>query len=324
MRALISVSDKTGVVEFADGLKRLGWDIIATGGTMKLLRDAGLEVINISDVTGFPEICDGRVKTLHPKVHGGLLARRDLPSHLEALRERRHRFIDMVCVNLYPSARRSQRGRFDGGCDENIEYGPSMLRSAAKNYRDVTVVCDPQDYGRVLDEIRAGGNTRSETRLMLSAKAFTHTAQYDACIATYLREKAGLPEKLFLDFDIVQPLRYGENPHQQAKFYRGAEPVPFSLAFARQLNGKELSYNNIQDANAALNIVREFDAPFCVGLKHMNPCGAAVGRDIAQAWSKAYEADKVSIYGGIVAVNREVDAATALAMKPVFLEIIIA
>ena len=324
MRALISVSDKTGVVEFADGLKRLGWDIIATGGTMKLLRDAGLEVINISDVTGFPEICDGRVKTLHPKVHGGLLARRDLPSHLEALRENGIEFIDMVCVNLYPFRQTiAKEGVSMEDAIENIDIGgPSMLRSAAKNYRDVTVVCDPQDYGRVLDEIRAGGNTRSETRLMLSAKAFTHTAQYDACIATYLREKAGLPEKLFLDFDIVQPLRYGENPHQQAKFYRGAEPVPFSLAFARQLNGKELSYNNIQDANAALNIVREFDAPFCVGLKHMNPCGAAVGRDIAQAWSKAYEADKVSIYGGIVAVNREVDAATALAMKPVFLEII--
>ena len=326
MRALISVSDKTGVVEFADGLKRLGWDIIATGGTMKLLRDAGLEVINISDVTGFPEICDGRVKTLHPKVHGGLLARRDLPSHLEALRENGIEFIDMVCVNLYPFRQTiAKEGVSMEDAIENIDIGgPSMLRSAAKNYRDVTVVCDPQDYGRVLDEIRAGGNTRSETRLMLSAKAFTHTAQYDACIATYLREKAGLPEKLFLDFDIVQPLRYGENPHQQARFYRGAEPVPFSLAFARQLNGKELSYNNIQDANAALNIVREFDAPFCVGLKHMNPCGAAVGRDIAQAWSKAYEADKVSIYGGIVAVNREVDAATALAMKPVCLEIIIA
>ena len=326
MRALISVSDKTGVVEFADGLKRLGWDIIATGGTMKLLRDAGLEVINISDVTGFPEICDGRVKTLHPKVHGGLLARRDLPSHLEALRENGIEFIDMVCVNLYPFRQTiAKEGVSMEDAIENIDIGgPSMLRSAAKNYRDVTVVCDPQDYGRVLDEIRAGGNTRSETRLMLSAKAFTHTAQYDACIATYLREKAGLPEKLFLDFNIVQPLRYGETPPQQARFSRGADPVPFPLAFARQLNGKELSYNNIQDANAALNIVREFDAPFCVGLKHMNPCGAAVGRDIAQAWSKAYEADKVSIYGGIVAVNREVDAATALAMKPVFLEIIIA
>ena len=326
MRALISVSDKTGVVEFADGLKRLGWDIIATGGTMKLLRDAGLEVINISDVTGFPEICDGRVKTLHPKVHGGLLARRDLPSHLEALRENGIEFIDMVCVNLYPFRQTiAKEGVSMEDAIENIDIGgPSMLRSAAKNYRDVTVVCDPQDYGRVLDEIRAGGNTRSKRGSCFRPRHLPIRRSTMPALRPTCGKKAGLPEKLFLDFDIVQPLRYGENPHQQARFYRGAEPVPFSLAFARQLNGKELSYNNIQDANAALNIVREFDAPFCVGLKHMNPCGAAVGRDIAQAWSKAYEADKVSIYGGIVAVNREVDAATALAMKPVFLEIIIA
>ena len=326
MRALISVSDKTGVVDFAKGLRALGWEVIATGGTMKLLRESGVEVLNISDVTGFPEICDGRVKTLHPAVHGGLLARRDVEEHVEALRANGIEFIDLVCVNLYPFRQTiAKEGVSMEDAIENIDIGgPSMLRSAAKNYRDVTVVCDPQDYGRVLDEIRAGGNTRSETRLMLSAKAFTHTAQYDACIATYLREKAGLPEKLFLDFDIVQPLRYGENPHQQARFYRGAEPVPFSLAFARQLNGKELSYNNIQDANAALNIVREFDAPFCVGLKHMNPCGAAVGRDIAQAWSKAYEADKVSIYGGIVALNRKVDMETAEELAKIFLEIIIA
>lgn len=326
MRALISVSDKTGIVEFAGELKRLGWEIIATGGTMKLMRDSGIEVTNISDVTGFPEICDGRVKTLHPKVHGGLLARRDLQSHLDALRENGIEFIDMVCVNLYPF--RQTIAKENVSLEEAIENidigGPSMLRSAAKNYRDVTVVCDPQDYAQVLEEIRAGGDTKPQTRLALSAKAFTHTAQYDSCIASYLRGKADLNEKLFLDFDVVQPLRYGENPHQSAKFYRGSTPVPFSLAFARQLNGKELSYNNIQDANAALNIVREFDAPFCVGLKHMNPCGAAVGKDINEAWSKAYAADPVSIYGGIVALNRELDAETAAAMKPVFLEIIIA
>lgn len=326
MRALISVSDKTGIVEFAGELKGLGWEIIATGGTMKLMRDNGIEVTNISDVTGFPEICDGRVKTLHPKVHGGLLARRDLQSHLDALRENGIEFIDMVCVNLYPF--RQTIAKENVSLEEAIENidigGPSMLRSAAKNYRDVTVVCDPQDYPQVLEEIRAGGDTKPQTRLALSAKAFTHTAQYDSCIASYLRGKADLNEKLFLDFDMVQPLRYGENPHQSAKFYRGSTPVPFSLAFARQLNGKELSYNNIQDANAALNIVREFDAPFCVGLKHMNPCGAAVGKDINEAWSKAYAADPVSIYGGIVAVNRELDAETAAAMKPIFLEIIIA
>ncbi|MBO5874933.1 MAG: bifunctional phosphoribosylaminoimidazolecarboxamide formyltransferase/IMP cyclohydrolase [Alistipes sp.] len=326
MRALVSVSDKEGVVAFAQSLRRLGWEIIATGGTMKLLRDSGVEVINISDVTGFPEICDGRVKTLHPKVHGGLLARRDDESHLEALRENSIEFIDMVCVNLYPFRQTIAKPEVTmEDAVENIDIGgPSMLRSAAKNFRDVTVVCDPSDYERIIAEIEATGNTTIETRLELSAKAYTHTAEYDACIATYMRQQAGLNEKLFLNFDLAQTLRYGENPHQSAKFYRQSEPVPFSLAFGRQLNGKELSYNNIQDANAALNIVREFEEPFCVGLKHMNPCGAAVGKDVFEAWTKAYEADKVSIFGGIVAVNRELDAATAEAMKPIFLEIIIA
>ncbi len=326
MRALVSVSDKTGVVDFARALRRLGWEVIATGGTMKLLRESGVEVINISDVTGFPEICDGRVKTLHPKVHGGLLARRDDPSHMKALADNGIELIDMVCVNLYPFRRTIEReGVTMAEAIENIDIGgPSMLRSAAKNYRDVTVVCDPADYERVIAEIEAGGNTTEKTRLELSAKAYTHTAEYDACIATYMRAQAGLNEKLFMDYDLVQTLRYGENPHQSARFYRQAEPMPYSLAFARQLNGKELSYNNIQDANAALNIVREFEEPFCVGLKHMNPCGAAVGKDILEAWNKAYEADKVSIFGGIVAVNRELDGATAAAMKPVFLEIIIA
>ena len=326
MRALVSVSDKEGVVAFAQSLRRLGWEIIATGGTMKLLRDSGVEVINISDVTGFPEICDGRVKTLHPKVHGGLLARRDDESHLEALRENSIEFIDMVCVNLYPFRQTIAKPEVTmEDAVENIDIGgPSMLRSAAKNFKDVTVVCDPSDYERIIAEIEATGNTTVETRLELSAKAYTHTAEYDACIATYMRQQAGLNEKLFLNFDLAQTLRYGENPHQSAKFYRQSEPVPFSLAFGRQLNGKELSYNNIQDANAALNIVREFEEPFCVGLKHMNPCGAAVGKDVFEAWTKAYEADKVSIFGGIVAVNRELDAATAEAMKPIFLEIIIA
>ena len=326
MRALVSVSDKEGVVAFAQSLRRLGWEIIATGGTMKLLRDSGVEVINISDVTGFPEICDGRVKTLHPKVHGGLLARRDDESHLEALRENSIEFIDMVCVNLYPFRQTIAKPEVTmEDAVENIDIGgPSMLRSAAKNFRDVTVVCDPSDYERIIAEIEATGNTTIETRLELSAKAYTHTAEYDACIATYMRQQAGLNEKLVLNFDLAQTLRYGENPHQSAKFYRQSEPVPFSLAFGRQLNGKELSYNNIQDANAALNIVREFEEPFCVGLKHMNPCGAAVGKDVFEAWTKAYEADKVSIFGGIVAVNRELDAATAEAMKPIFLEIIIA
>ena len=326
MRALVSVSDKTGVVEFAQQLRSLGWEIIATGGTMKLLRDSGVEVINISDVTGFPEICDGRVKTLHPKVHGGLLARRDDESHLAALKENNIEFIDMVCVNLYPF--RQTIAKPDVTMEDAIENidigGPSMLRSAAKNYKDVTVVCNPANYAKIIEEIKANGNTTVETRLQLSAEAYTHTAEYDSMIATYMRKAAGLNEKLFLEFDLVQGLRYGENPHQQAKFYGSAEAGSYSLSNAKQLNGKELSYNNIQDANAALCIVREFDEPFCVGLKHMNPCGAAIGTDVVDAWTKAYEADKVSIFGGIVAVNREVTKEAAELMKPIFLEIIMA
>ena len=321
MRALVSVSDKTGLVEFVSGLQSLGWEIIATGGTQSLLEKSGVKTIGISEVTGFPEICDGRVKTLHPKVHGGLLARRDLESHLEALRENGIEFIDMVCVNLYPFRQTiAKEGVEMAEAIENIDIGgPSMLRSAAKNYKDVTVVCDPADYAQILDEIKADGNTKVETRLQLSAKAYTHTAEYDMCIATYMRKQAGLSEKLFLEFDEQQSLRYGENPHQSAKFYRDNSTTHFSLAYAEQLNGKELSYNNIQDANAALNIVREFEEPFCVALKHMNPCGAAIGKDAMEAWTRAYEADTKSIFGGIVALNREVTAEVALGMKPIFL-----
>ena len=326
MRALVSVSDKAGVVEFCKNLTRLGWEIIATGGTQKLLEQSGVKTIGISDVTGFPEICDGRVKTLHPKVHGGLLARRDDESHLKALKDNSIEFIDMVCVNLYPF--RQTIAKPDVKMEDAIENidigGPSMLRSAAKNYRDVTVVCDPEDYARIICEIEEHGNTTIDTRLQLSAKAYTHTAEYDMCIASYMRKQAELNEKLFASFDLVQTLRYGENPHQSAKFYASAERVPFSLATAKQLNGKEMSYNNIQDANAALNIVREFNEPFAVGLKHMNPCGAAIGRDIKDAWTKAYEADTVSIFGGIVAVNREITKEVAELMKPIFLEIIMA
>ena len=326
MRALISVSDKTGVAAFAAALSRLGGEIIATGGTQRLLEQQGVKTIGISEVTGFPEICDGRVKTLHPKVHGGLLARRDLPSHLAALKENGIEFIDLVCVNLYPfAATIAKEGVTMEEAVENIDIGgPSMLRSAAKNWKDVTVVCDPGDYGRVIDEISHEGNTKPETRLMLSAKAYTHTAQYDTMIARYMRAQAGLPEKLFLEYDLKQPLRYGENPHQDARFFAACKPESFSLAFARQIQGKEMSYNNIQDANAALNIVRDFPEPFCVALKHMNPCGAAVGATIEEAWQAAYEADKVSIYGGIVAVNRELTAEVAAGMKPIFLEIVIA
>ena len=326
MRALFSVSDKTGVVDFAKELVGLGWEIIATGGTMKLLQDAGLNVINISEVTGFPEICDGRVKTLHPKVHGGLLGRRDLDSHIAQLKENGIEFIDMVCVNLYPFKQTIAKPDVTmEDAIENIDIGgPSMLRSAAKNWSAVTVVCNPENYAKIIAEIKETGNTTKETRLQLSAEAYTHTAEYDMMIAAYMRKAAGLNEKLFLEYDLVQSLRYGENPHQEAKFYSKAECGSYSLANAKQLNGKELSYNNIQDANAALCIAREFDEPFCVGLKHMNPCGAAIGTDVVDAWTKAYEADKVSIFGGIVAVNREINKEAAELMKPIFLEIIMA
>ena len=326
MKALISVSDKTGVVEFARELVELGWEILSTSGTMKLLREAGLPVTSVSDVTGFPEICDGRVKTLHPKIHGALLARRDIPEHMKALKDNEIETIDLVCVNLYPF--RETIAKPDVTMEDAVEHidigGPSMLRSAAKNWESVTVVCNPSDYATIISEIKATGNTTRETRLALSAKAYTHTAEYDMAIATYMRAQAGLNEKLFLEYDLKQSLRYGENPHQQAKFYSSAEVEPFSLATAEQLGGKELSYNNIQDANATLNIAREFDEPFCVGVKHMNPCGSAVGKTIAEAWRKAYEADKTSIFGGIVAANREIDLETAQMLKPIFLEIVMA
>jgi len=326
MRALVSVSDKTGLVPFVQGLQALGWTIIATGGTQRLLEEQGVRTVGISEVTGFPEILDGRVKTLHPKVHGGILARRDLPAHMATLAEQGIGTIDLVCVNLYPFRQTiAKEGVSMEDAIENIDIGgPSMVRSAAKNWRDVTIVCDPADYSQVLEEIRANGKTSDDTRLKLSAKAYTHTAEYDMCIASWMRAQAGLNEKLFLEYDLKQGLRYGENPHQGAKFYAALEPAPYSLAFARQIQGKELSYNNIQDANAALNVLRDFDAPFCVALKHMNPCGAAVGATIEEAWQAAYEADKVSIYGGIVGVNRELTAEVALGMKPIFLEIVIA
>lgn len=326
MKALISVSDKTGVVEFAKGLVALEWEILSTSGTMKLLKESGVPVTSVSDVTGFPEICDGRVKTLHPKIHGALLARRDIPEHMKELKDNDIETIDLVCVNLYPF--RETIAKPNVTMEDAVEHidigGPSMLRSSAKNWESVTVVCNPADYGTILSEIKAGGNTTRETRLKLSAKAYTHTAEYDMAISTYMRAQAGLPEKLFLEYDLKQELRYGENPHQEAKFFASTVKEPFSLATAEQLNGKELSYNNIQDANATLNIAREFDEPFCVGVKHMNPCGSATGKTIAEAWKKAYEADKTSIFGGIVAANREIDLETAQMLKPIFLEIVMA
>ena len=344
-RALVSVFHKEGIEVLAEAFIKAGTEVVSTGSTAKRLAELGVKVTEVSEVTGFPECLDGRVKTLDPHIHAGILADMTNEDHAAQLEKFGIKPFDLVVVNLYPFADTVRSGADEAATIEKIDIGgPSMVRGAAKNSATVAIITDPNDYALVAARIENGEGFSLEERRWLAGKAFAHTAAYDATINEWTAKhwpkpltveqptaedepevnETKFPAAFTRTWDRAHVLRYGENPHQQARFYRGAEPVPFSLAFARQLNGKELSYNNIQDANAALNIVREFDAPFCVGLKHMNPCGAAVGRDIAQAWSKAYEADKVSIYGGIVAVNREVDAATALAMKPVFLEIIIA
>lgn len=327
-RALISVSDKNGLIPFAKGLQEAGYEIISTGGTRKALEAQGIETISISDITGFPEIMDGRVKTLHPNVHGALLCVRDNPEHVKAVRDLGIDDIDLVCVNLYPFKETVQKeGVSHAEIIENIDIGgPSMLRSASKNYRYIPVVCDPADYGTVLEEIRANGETSLETREKLAAKVFRHTARYDAMIADYLTKKTGeqFPESLTITFDKVQDLRYGENPHQKAAFYKGMKPA-YSLANATQLHGKELSYNNIQDGNAAIEVLKDFEGQkAAVGLKHMNPCGVGIGATINEAWDKAYDADPVSIFGGIVALNDAVDAELAEKLSKIFLEIIIA
>ena len=326
-RALVSVSDKTGLIPFVTELINLGYEIISTGGTRKALDAAGLKTMGISEITGFPEIMDGRVKTLHPKVHGGLLSVRDNASHQADMKANGIEYIDMVVVNLYPFKQTIEKPGVEfAEAIENIDIGgPSMLRSAAKNHRYVTVVCDAADYDRVLAEIREHGDTTLETRSKLAAKVFRHTAAYDATIAAYLTKHAGEedPESLTLTYQKKQSLRYGENPHQKATFYAG-QKQGYSMAWATQLHGKELSYNNSQDADATLQIVKEFEEPVVVAVKHKNPCGVGIGSNVYEAWQKAFEADKVSIFGGIVATNREIDAQTAEAMKSVFLEIILA
>ncbi|WP_243648752.1 bifunctional phosphoribosylaminoimidazolecarboxamide formyltransferase/IMP cyclohydrolase [Hazenella coriacea] len=327
-RALISVSDKTGIVEFAKELTRLGVEIISTGGTYRTLLESEVPVTAISEVTQFPEILEGRVKTLHPMVHGGLLALRDRPSHQAQLEEHQIQPIDLVAVNLYPFQQTISKE--DVTMEEAIENidigGPSMVRSAAKNHRDVTVIVDPVDYDKVLAEISETGETNEKTRQQLAAKAFGHTAAYDSIIAGYLNQQLGdqFPEQLTVTYRKQQGLRYGENPHQQASFYR--EPMASSglIATAEQLHGKELSYNNIQDANAAIELVNEFSDPAVVAVKHMNPCGVGIGPTVDEAYQKAYEADPVSIFGGIIASNRPINATVATKMKEIFLEIIIA
>jgi phosphoribosylaminoimidazolecarboxamide formyltransferase/IMP cyclohydrolase len=339
-QALLSVSDKRGAVDFARGLAQLGVKLLSTGGTAKLLRDAGLDVTDVSDYTGFPEMLDGRVKTLHPKVHGGILGRRDLPEHLAVMAQHGIPAIDLVVVNLYPFRETVAKV----GCTlddaiENIDIGgPTMVRAAAKNHGNeqggVAVLTDPEDYAPILDELKAGGAISYATRFALAKKAFTHTARYDSAIANWLtsldaENKPGpFPEKLQLAFDKVETLRYGENPHQQAAFYRETTTVPGSIASYQQIQGKELSYNNIADADAAWECVKAFDASIapaaCVIVKHANPCGVAVGVDALETYRKAFKTDPTSAFGGIIAFNVAIDKAAAEAIAGQFAEVIIA
>ena len=325
-RALISVSDKTNIVEFAKGLEKYGFEVISTGGTYTHLKNNGVNCISIEDVTHFPEILEGRVKTLHPKIHGGLLSKRGNELHNKHVAENNIEYIDLVCVNLYPfEATVKKEGVSEEEIIENIDIGgPSMLRSAAKNFNDVAVVTDINDYDRVLSELEQGGISY-ETRRALAIKVFNTTASYDAAIANYFNKKDKLvPERLTLSYNLQDSLRYGENPHQKAYHYVQDNNESYALQNAVQLHGKEMSYNNIQDASAALDILAEFDETTCVAVKHMNPCGVATGNSVFEAYSRAYEADPVSIFGGIVAVNGKVDKETAEKMHSIFLEIILA
>ena len=335
-QALISVSDKTGVLEFARALASMNVKLLSTGGTARMLADNGLEVTEVADYTGFPEMLDGRVKTLHPKVHGGILARRDFPAHMQALSTHDIPTIDMVVVNLYPfqqTIAKDQCALEDA--IENIDIGgPAMLRSSAKNHKDVVVICDPSDYDKVLTEMQTvQGNVSYETRFALAKKVFAHTAQYDGAIANYLgalgpdrqhATRSAYPETLNLQFTKVQDMRYGENPHQSAAFYRDIVTVDGALANYRQLQGKELSYNNIADADAAWECVKSFEGSACVIIKHANPCGVALGVDAADAYAKALQTDPTSAFGGIIALNVGVDGKAAEAIAKQFVEVLIA
>lgn len=327
-RALLSVSDKSGILEFAQELEKMDYEILSTGGTKRFLEENGVSITAVDEITKFPEILGGRVKTLHPLVHGGLLAKHDDAQHQSEMAENGISPIDIVCVNLYPF--RETISKPDVTVEDAIENidigGPTMLRSAAKNHAYVTVIVDSEDYAIVTSELRDQNATTPETRRRLAAKVFRHTAAYDSYISNYLTDLTGeeYPDQLTLTYELQQPLRYGENPHQKAAFYRSPLGSDFSIASAEQLHGKELSYNNIQDANAALQIIKEFKMPAAVAVKHMNPCGVGTGETISAAFAKAYEADSTSIFGGIVALNREVDAETAKQLAGIFLEIIIA
>lgn len=327
-RALLSVSDKKGIIEFAKELRSIGFEIISTGGTKKVLEQAGLQVISISDITGFPEIMDGRLKTLHPNIFGGLLGVRENEEHMDQLQKHGISLIDLVVVNLYPFKETISKPDVTWKeAIENIDIGgPSMLRAAAKNYQDVAVVVDPDDYEAILDELRTNNNVGLELKKKLAAKVFRHTAAYDTYIAQYLTEHSGevFPDKLSITYEKVQDLRYGENPHQKASFYR-QDLIKQGLPQAKQFHGKELSYNNIQDTNAAWQIVKEYKKqPVVVAVKHMNPCGIGIGDTLFDAYNKAYNADPISIFGGIIATNQEIDEKTAIELNKIFLEVIIA
>ncbi len=329
MRALISVSDKTGIVEFAKELVSLGIEIISTGGTYKKLQEEGIAAIEISELTGFPECLDGRVKTLHPVVHAGLLAMRNKPEHMKQLADLNIETIDMVVVNLYPFKETILKdGVTRAEAVENIDIGgPTMLRSAAKNYQDVAVVTDPRDYEKVLAELKENKEVSLDTKFYLMQKVFMHTSNYDTMIADYLKKERNdheLPETLTLTFEKVEDMRYGENPHQKAAFYREIGKKHGSLTDAKQHNGKELSFNNINDTNGALELLKEFTEPTVVACKHGNPCGVASNENIVEAYIKAFNADKMSIYGGIVVVNRKVTKELAEEMAKIFLEVIVA
>ena len=328
-RAIISVSDKTNLIEFAQGLIQCGFEIISTGGTYNVLEAADIQVTAIDEITQFPELLDGRVKTLHPLIHGALLGVRDKQVHLDQMTMHEIYPIDLVCVNLYPFAQTISKLNFTHEeAIENIDIGgPSMIRSAAKNHKFVTVVTDIKDYDMILSEIRAHGDTMLITRQQLAAKAFQLTAAYDAIIQEYFTCYLGetMPKKVIQTYEMKQHLRYGENPHQYASFYTSLKKYRYSISNAVQLHGKELSYNNIQDSEAALQILKEFHGESAVvAVKHMNPCGVGIAKNITLAWNKAYEADPISIFGGIVAFNQEVNVECATAMSQLFLEIVLA
>lgn len=332
-RALISVSDKTGIIEFAKNLHTLGIEILSTGGTAKLFRDNQIPVIEVSDYTGFPEMLDGRVKTLHPKIHGGILGRRDLPEHVAAMQAQNIPNIDMVVVNLYPfEATVANPNCTLEDAIENIDIGgPAMVRSAAKNWKDVAVLTDASQYAEVLRELQStGGATSQATNFALSVAAFNRISNYDGAISDYLSSfntdgtRNPYPAQVNSRFVKVQDLRYGENPHQSAAFYRDLSPAPGSLVTAQQLQGKELSYNNIADADAAWEAVKSFDTTACVIVKHANPCGVALGKDALEAYSKAFQTDPTSAFGGIIAFNKPLDKAAAEAVSKQFVEVLIA